>query len=161
ARSCRDRWPYLLLPLCDTRPQGAQNCAPWDSRANAARAFRSRWCTPQGLSLCGNWCNIVFGRGRCQSVNGSARLSFVVVVFRLIPLHPPTGPKQDPAMMRAMRENSKWIFYILAVAFIGWLVFDVGMGVTGAKTGGDVVLKVDGTEIHYQQYQQALQAAQE
>lgn len=64
-------------------------------------------------------------------------------------------------MMRAMRENAKWIFYILAAAFIGWMVFDVGMGLTGAKTGGDVVLKIDGTEIHYPQWQQALQAAQE
>ena len=64
-------------------------------------------------------------------------------------------------MMRAMRENSKYIFYILAAAFIGWLVFDVGMGVTGVKTGGDVVLKIDGTEIHYPQYQAAVEAAQE
>jgi len=64
-------------------------------------------------------------------------------------------------MMRAMRENAKWIFYILAIAFVGWLVFDVGMGVTGVKTGGDVVLKVDGTEIHYPQFQEALSAAQQ
>ena len=64
-------------------------------------------------------------------------------------------------MMRAMRENAKWIFYILATAFIGWMVFDVGMGLTGAKTGGDVVLKIDGTEIHAPQWQQAVTAAQE
>ena len=64
-------------------------------------------------------------------------------------------------MMRAMRENAKWIFYILAAAFIGWLVFDVGMGLTGAKTGGDVVLKIDGTEIHAPQWQGAVTAAQE
>src|SRR5579864_7570476 len=64
-------------------------------------------------------------------------------------------------MMRAMRENAKWIFYILATAFIGWMVFDVGMGLTGAKTGGDVVLKIDGTEIHAPQWQEAITAAQE
>ncbi|MGH9551695.1 MAG: SurA N-terminal domain-containing protein, partial [Terriglobales bacterium] len=64
-------------------------------------------------------------------------------------------------MMRSMRENSKYIFYVLAVAFIGWLVFDVGMGVTGAKTGGDVVLKIDGTEIHYPEWQQAVAAARD
>ena len=63
-------------------------------------------------------------------------------------------------MMRAMRENAKWVFYILAVAFIGWLVFDVGMGVTGGSYGGgDVVLRIDGQPIHLQQYQTALQSA--
>src|SRR2546428_10651353 len=64
-------------------------------------------------------------------------------------------------MMRAMRQNAKWIFYILAFAFIGWLVFDVGMGVTGRGQygGADVVLKVNGRAVHVPQYQQALQAA--
>jgi len=64
-------------------------------------------------------------------------------------------------MLRAMRENAKWIFYILAFAFIGWLVFDVGMGVTGRGQygGADVVLKVNGRAVHVPQYQQALQAA--
>lgn len=63
-------------------------------------------------------------------------------------------------MMRAMRENTKWVFYILAVSFIGWLVFDVGMGVTGGKYGGgDVVLRIDGEAIHLQQWQAALQGA--
>ncbi|MGE5761338.1 MAG: SurA N-terminal domain-containing protein [Gemmatimonadota bacterium] len=66
-------------------------------------------------------------------------------------------------MMRAMRENTKWVFYILAVAFIGWLVFDVGMGVTGRGSygGGDVVLKIDGEAIHLQQWQTALQGSLE
>ncbi|HUL50875.1 MAG TPA: peptidyl-prolyl cis-trans isomerase [Gemmatimonadales bacterium] len=66
-------------------------------------------------------------------------------------------------MMRAMRENAKWIFYILAIAFVGWLVFDVGMGITGRQqtASGDVVLKVNGTEIHTAQYQAALQNAYE
>src|SRR2546422_1218201 len=64
-------------------------------------------------------------------------------------------------MLRAMRENAKWIFYILAFAFVGWLVFDVGMGVTGRGQygGADVVLKVNGRAIHLPQYQQVLQAA--
>ncbi|HUL03840.1 MAG TPA: peptidyl-prolyl cis-trans isomerase [Gemmatimonadales bacterium] len=62
-----------------------------------------------------------------------------------------------------MRENAKWIFYILAVAFIGWLVFDVGMGITGrGQYGrGDVVLKVDGREVHLPQYDAAVQYAYE
>src|SRR5438445_13836863 len=64
-------------------------------------------------------------------------------------------------MMRAMREMSKYVFYILAVAFIGWLVFDVGMGITGRSSGasGDVVLKVNGQEVHYPEWQQAYQSA--
>jgi len=65
-------------------------------------------------------------------------------------------------MMRTMRENTKWVFYILAVSFVGWLVFDVGMGVTGGNYGGaDVVLRIDGESIHLPQYQAALQAAME
>src|SRR5437870_12783392 len=66
-------------------------------------------------------------------------------------------------MLRAMRENAKWIFYILAFAFVGWLVFDVGMGITGRGQygGADVVLKVNGDAIHVPQYEAALQAATE
>ena len=64
-------------------------------------------------------------------------------------------------MMRTMREMSKYVFYVLAVAFLGWLVFDVGAGITGRSTGatGDVVLKVNGQEVHYPQWQQAYQSA--
>ena len=63
-------------------------------------------------------------------------------------------------MMRAMRENTKWVFYILAASFFGWLVFDVAMGATG-RTGSDVVLKVDGEAIRLPRYQAELQAALE
>ncbi|HEY7686470.1 MAG TPA: SurA N-terminal domain-containing protein [Gemmatimonadales bacterium] len=65
-------------------------------------------------------------------------------------------------MMRTMRENTKWVFYILAISFVGWLVFDVGMGATGGNYGGsDVVLRIDGEPIRLPQYQAALQAAME
>src|SRR5262245_738711 len=65
-------------------------------------------------------------------------------------------------MMRAMRENTKWVFYILAFAFFGWLVFDVAMGMTGRNSGvSDVVLRIDGEPIHLTQYQAALQGALE
>ncbi len=65
-------------------------------------------------------------------------------------------------MMRAMRENAKWIFYILAIAFVGWLVFDVGMGLRGrGPVGSDVVLKVNGREVHLPEYNAALQGAYE
>lgn len=64
--------------------------------------------------------------------------------------------------MRTMRENTKWVFYILAFSFIGWLVFDVAMGMTGSGSGqSDVVLRIDGEKIHLQQYQAALQGAME
>src|SRR5213083_2870038 len=64
-------------------------------------------------------------------------------------------------MMRSMRQMSKYVFYVLAISFIGWLVFDVGMGITGRSTGatGDVVLKVNGQEVHYAQWQQVYQSA--
>ena len=63
-------------------------------------------------------------------------------------------------MMRSMRQNTKWVFYILVIAFVGWLVVDVGMGVTGGQYGGeDVVLRIDGQAIRLPQYQTALQAA--
>jgi peptidyl-prolyl cis-trans isomerase D len=65
-------------------------------------------------------------------------------------------------MMRTMRENTKWVLYIVAISFIGWLVFDVGMGVTGRSYGGgDVVLRIDGQPIHLPQWQAALQGALE
>ncbi len=64
-------------------------------------------------------------------------------------------------MLRAMREKTKWIFYILAVTFVGWLVFDVGMGITGRGQSSDVVLKINGDAIHLPQYQAALQGAYE
>jgi peptidyl-prolyl cis-trans isomerase D len=66
-------------------------------------------------------------------------------------------------MMRAMRENAKWIFYILAIAFVGWMVFDVGMGLTGQGQYGtsDVVIEVDGMKIHAQEYQTAVTNAYE
>lgn len=66
-------------------------------------------------------------------------------------------------MMRAMRENTKWVFYILVVAFVGWLVVDVGMGLAGGGdySTGDAVLKVNGETIHLPEYQNAYQAAAE
>ncbi len=65
-------------------------------------------------------------------------------------------------MMRAMRENAKWVFYILAVAFLGWMVFDVSGLISGGPTGtSDVVLKVDGSPIRAQEYQAAVNNAYE
>src|SRR5262245_59836704 len=62
-------------------------------------------------------------------------------------------------MMRAMRENTKWVFYILVIAFVGWLVVDVGMGLTGGRqySTGDALLKINGESIKLQEYQNAYQ----
>jgi peptidyl-prolyl cis-trans isomerase D len=62
----------------------------------------------------------------------------------------------DP-MLTTMRERTKYIMFILAIAFVGWLVFDVGMGVTGSGQyqGGQNAGKVNGTPIRYQQWMEA------
>lgn len=63
-------------------------------------------------------------------------------------------------MLSTMREKTKFVMVILAVAFVGWLVFDVGMGVTGrGKTGTQDVGSVNGTAIRYQSYMDAYRQA--
>ena len=66
-------------------------------------------------------------------------------------------------MLRTMREKTKIIMLILAVAFVGWLVFDVGMGVTGRGRGATTrdLGSVDGHPIKYQDWLQAYNAAAE
>lgn len=63
-------------------------------------------------------------------------------------------------VMRAMRENTKWIMLILTVAFVGWLVFDwVASRDQGAATGPNpVVAVVNGSEVRYSQWSQQLEA---
>ena len=60
-------------------------------------------------------------------------------------------------MLRTMREKTKIIMLILAVAFVGWLVFDVGMGVTGRSQGANTrdLGSVNGHPIKYQDWLQA------
>jgi hypothetical protein len=44
-------------------------------------------------------------------------------------------------MMRQMRENTKWIMLITALAFVALMVFEWGMDMTGrsgAVAGGDI-----------------------
>ena len=62
-------------------------------------------------------------------------------------------------MLRTMRSNAKWIFYILAIAFIGWLAIGQVSSILG--TSGNVVLKVNGKEYPVTEYQQRLQLASE
>jgi len=66
-------------------------------------------------------------------------------------------------MLRTMREKTKIIMIVLAVAFVGWLVFDVGMGVTGQRaspTSKDLG-SVNGLPIRYQEWLQTYQALAE
>src|SRR5438045_114363 len=62
-------------------------------------------------------------------------------------------------MLRTMRSNAKWIFYILAIAFIGWLGLSQVLGVLGGNP--NVVLKVNGKEFPVTEYQQRVQVASE
>jgi peptidyl-prolyl cis-trans isomerase D len=63
-------------------------------------------------------------------------------------------------MLSTMREKTKWVMVILAIAFVGWLIFDVGMGVTGqSNPAGQDVGSVNGTPIRYQAYMDAYRNA--
>ncbi len=59
-------------------------------------------------------------------------------------------------MMRQLRQNTKWIMLVTAIAFVGLMVFEWGMDITGQTAGGPGDLgRVNGTPIPYEQYQAA------
>jgi len=60
-------------------------------------------------------------------------------------------------MLRTMRSNAKWIFYILAIAFVLWLALGQVMSILGPS--GNVVLRVNGREFQVSEYQQRVQIA--
>lgn len=62
-------------------------------------------------------------------------------------------------MMRAMREITKPVFWVVAVSFIGWMAY--GQVQDFVAGGRDVVLKVDGEVVRSQPFQQQYQAALE
>src|SRR5258706_14640773 len=62
-------------------------------------------------------------------------------------------------MLGTMRSNAKWSFYILAIAFVGWLAGGQVMSILGPS--GNVVLRVNGREFQITEYQQRLQLAYE
>ncbi|HXO86834.1 MAG TPA: SurA N-terminal domain-containing protein, partial [Gemmatimonadales bacterium] len=62
-------------------------------------------------------------------------------------------------MLRLMRAQSKWVFYILAIAFVGWLA--VGQVMEILSPGGNVVLKVNSKKYQVAEYQQRVQLANE
>ena len=59
-------------------------------------------------------------------------------------------------MMRSLRRNTKWIMLIVAVSFVGLMVFQWGMDVSGGSspTASGQVGKVNGTSISYQAWTQ-------
>src|SRR6266550_2375830 len=62
-------------------------------------------------------------------------------------------------MMRAMREITKPVFSVVAVSLIGWMAYGQITDIVGG--GRDVVLKVDGTIVRSQPFQQQYQATLE
>jgi parvulin-like peptidyl-prolyl isomerase len=62
-------------------------------------------------------------------------------------------------MMRAMREITKPVFWVVAVSFIGWMAYGQITDIVGG--GKDVVLNVDGTIVRSQPFQQQYQATLE
>lgn len=59
------------------------------------------------------------------------------------------------AVMQNMREYTKTILIILVLAFVGTIIFNWGMDITGLKTRQGVLGKVNGQEITLQQFNQA------
>ena len=58
-------------------------------------------------------------------------------------------------MMRQMRENTKWIMIIVAIAFVGLMIFEWGMDMSGRSgtqlTGGEIG-SIDGDAITAEEY---------
>lgn len=63
-------------------------------------------------------------------------------------------------MLSTMREKTRVIMLVLAVAFVGWLVFDVGMGGTGQPTSQDIG-SVNGRPISFAAWNEAYRIASE
>jgi len=56
-------------------------------------------------------------------------------------------------MMRQMRENTKWIMMVTALAFVALMVFEWGMDLTGRSSGGlGEIGRVNGQPVMYEQY---------
>jgi peptidyl-prolyl cis-trans isomerase D len=65
-------------------------------------------------------------------------------------------------MMRTMRSIAPWIMLVVAVAFVGWMVFDVGMDIQGRGSGAaDEVARINGRKIDQQTFYAAVRNTQE
>lgn len=62
-------------------------------------------------------------------------------------------------MLRTMRENTKWIMLITAIAFIGLMVFEWGMDLSGRSSAGfsGEIGKVNGQAVTYEEFQAVYQ----
>lgn len=62
-------------------------------------------------------------------------------------------------MMQDLREKTKWIMLVVALAFVGLMVFEWGMDISGRSAGAEMgaLGEVDGRPIHYQAYMEAYQ----
>jgi peptidyl-prolyl cis-trans isomerase D len=59
-------------------------------------------------------------------------------------------------MMRQMRENTKWIMLVTALAFVALMVFEWGMDITGQSAGGvGEIGRVNGQPVYYDAYMTA------
>lgn len=59
-------------------------------------------------------------------------------------------------MMRQMRENTKWIMLVTALAFVALMVFEWGMDATGRTAGGvGEIGRVNGSPVMHETYQSA------
>lgn len=61
-------------------------------------------------------------------------------------------------VMRQMRENTKWIMLATALAFVGLMVFQWGMDLSGRSSSGgnpNEIGSIDGDPISYQEYNDA------
>ena len=62
-------------------------------------------------------------------------------------------------MMRQMRENTKWIMLVTALAFVGLMVFQWGMDITG-QSGLSIgeIGSVNGTPVPYEVWNNTYQS---
>lgn len=57
-------------------------------------------------------------------------------------------------MMRQMREHTKWVILLVAIAFVGLMVFEWGMDISGrsAQASGGIIGEVNGEPIGYDEF---------
>jgi peptidyl-prolyl cis-trans isomerase D len=75
---------------------------------------------------------------------------------------PGRSPEEFCSVLQTFRSFGKYIFWGLAVTFIGGFVFYESSGLFGRDTGptiGTTVVKVDGQDVPYGAYQRAIEAA--
>jgi peptidyl-prolyl cis-trans isomerase D len=65
-------------------------------------------------------------------------------------------------MMRTMRASAKWIMGVVAVLFVGWMIYGYGMDIVGRGAAApNVLAKVNGRTIDAQTFYQAVRSEQE